>query len=212
MDNKAALVAWMCLVLHTAAGAQAAGETGWPSPQVGDQWKYRTIDLWTNKETFTFDQQLVAIEPDRLVIRITASNAPEARTARLGKSTFPCRTMRNSSAETCQGLFRFPMRVGDSYEVEKWPYSNGNGYFSHRCKVAAEENISVPAGTLAAVRVDCEGTWTLVFEGQRTGRVVESFWYVPAVHRIGKQKSLVYDAGGKLDNQTQTELVQFTRP
>ena len=184
-------------------------DVGLPAPKIGNVWKYRTIDLWNNRETSTFESELVRIQPERLVLRVKSSQAQNLRTVNSGRDWSTCRRMQNSDVEVCAGVTEFPLRVGKKFRFAKLPWGDGKGYVSEECEAKGLEQVTVPAGTFDTIRVECEGFWTRVFDGSGSGRVAEKSWYAPKVNRSVKWTYVDHNSNGTLDHQTQTELVEF---
>ena len=57
------------------ANAQLQFPVGPPTPRIGEVARYRTIDLWNNKEQSTTEIELVEIQRDRLVTMLKISTA-----------------------------------------------------------------------------------------------------------------------------------------
>lgn len=101
------------------------------------------------------------------------------------------------------------MKVGDKYDFKELPWTNGNGHYSESCAVTGSEAVTVPAGTFQTLKIECDGTWTRVFEGSGSGKVTETLWYSPKVNRLVKSAYDDRNAAGKLENRSITELVEF---
>jgi hypothetical protein len=191
--------------------AQATGQYGIPEPKVGNTWRYRTIDLWNNKELFSWELELVEIQPDRLIHRMTNVETRVTQTQRTDRDLSPCRRDVGADNEVCVGALAFPLRVGDKYQYERQPWPNGNGYYSGKCKAAAAENVTVPAGTYETIRVECKGTWTRVSGGALSGNITQTLWYSTKVNRLVKWIFIDYKPSGKreADTKRQTEMIEF---
>jgi hypothetical protein len=180
-----------------------------PSPKVGDQWRFRTIDLWTERETGALHSELVEITADRYVERRTGPTDPQARAEYRTHEWNPCRALKGSDAEYCGGAYRFPMTVGAKYQYEKSPWTNGEGYFSSKCEVSAYERVKVPAGEFDAFKIACNGFWSRVVGGSTTGRYTELYWYSPQVNRTVASETVSFRSNGNADNKTRSELVEY---
>jgi len=198
--------------LPISAGAQASAVAEPPTPKVGEVWKYQQVDLWNNSQLDVWEDELVEIQADGLVFRSKSSKDATPKTRYNGRGLAPCRKMRDSDAEMCDGAFAFPLRVGGKHSYDKRPWRNGDGHNSADCEVKDVEKVTVPAGTFDAFRVDCQGAWQRVFgEGLRkSGRTEESHWYSPTVNSLVKSIYRSYTGSGKLYTQEQTELTEFT--
>jgi len=194
----------------TLAYSQVQFPVSLPALKVGDTAKYRTVDLWNNKELSTSQNELVEIQNDRLVTRFTTSTAPEPRTAHFTREWQPCRTMRNSDQAVCAGAFKFPMQLANKHTYEKLPWPNGNGHSTATCEVKAEEKVNVPAGAFDTVRIECAGYYNRVFDGSFSGRQMDVYWYGPTIGRLVKSQHFDFTSSGSPFNKTQTELIEFT--
>jgi hypothetical protein len=192
------------------SGAQVQFPVSMPASQVGEVAKYRTIDLWNNKELSTAETEIVELQPDRIVSRSKRSDQAGTRTTLTTREWQPCRNMQNSDKMVCAGSFKFPMELGARHKYENLPWPNGTGHSSGDCEVKAEEKVTVPAGNFDAVRIECSGYWNRVFGGTFTGRQVETIWYAPKISRMVKfQFTDYYSSGGGVFNKTLTELTEF---
>lgn len=200
----------LTLTLATATWAQVQFPVNAPTSKLGEIAKYRNVDLWNNKELWTSQTELVEIQTDRFVSRVTSSDNPQPRASYFTREWQPCRTMQNSDQSVCAGAFKFPLQTGNKHAYEKLPWSNGNGHSSGSCEVKGEEKVTVPAGTFDAVRIECNGFWNRVFGGAFSGRVIETHWYAPKISRLLKTQYTDYNSGsGGIFNKTQTELTEF---
>lgn len=194
----------------TLAYAQVQFPIGFPAPKVGDTAKYRTVDLWNNKELSTSQTELVEIQNDRFVTRFMTSTDPAPRTVYFTREWQPCRAMRNSDQTVCAGSFKFPMQLGNKHTYEKLPWTNGDGHSTATCEVKAEEKVSVPVGAFDTVRIECAGFWNRVFNGNFSGRQTEVYWYAPTIGRLVKSQFMNFTSSGSPFDKTQTELVELT--
>jgi hypothetical protein len=137
--------------------------------------------------------------------------------------------------------FAFPLAVGKTWEVD---YTEDNPNREHKrehvhhvYRVIGWEDVTVPAATFHAIKVEAEGTWTAVVPaaiaavagskldaqgattvtqsartGERTatGRTYKAFWYVPAVKRLVKSVEEYYDNNGVRNERYTNELVSFS--
>ena len=189
--------------------AQAPAGAERPTPNVGDVWKFRTIDLWNNNELSTTHSELIEARADRLVVRATVAPSGEVSTLLFTRDLQPCRTMKDSTVEVCAGSLKFPLRVGEKHQFEKLPWPNGEGYNSATCEVKGQESVKVAAGTFDTYRVECTGNLTRVIGNAFTGRVDETLWYAPKVHRPVMTTYTDYRPSGGIYNRRKTELVEY---
>ena len=82
-------------------------------------------------------------------------------------------------------LMKFPMKPGGSYrseyDMETLPDAN---IVRHRrvTKIVGWEDVTVPAGTFRALRIESEGT-VQVSKKPKPGRSAVTAWYAPEVRR-----------------------------
>lgn len=135
----------------------------------------------------------------------------------------------------------FPLSVGKAWTVE---YSEDNPNRAHKnehfkttFKVTGWEDVTVPAGTFHALKIEGDGNWTAtmapavngaaatrvdaagttaVVQTQRqtattsSGRLYKGFWYVPSIKRWVKSEEDYYDSNGVRNEHFVGELVSFT--
>ena len=94
----------------------------------------------------------------------------------------------------------------------KWEHTNtrshptcGKTINELKNEVMGWEDVSVPAGTFRALRIDSNGYWR---NSCGSGRLAFRFWYAPKVKWHVKSESRVY-AGGQLFDGSIRELTSF---
>lgn len=134
----------------------------------------------------------------------------------------------------------FPLRVGKTWEID-YTENNPNRqhaseHFVHPYKVTGWEDVTVPAGTFRALKIESEGEWsavvapalgtlagsrvdasgaTTVMQSQRTtphtvsGRMYKAFWYVPAVKIWVKSTEEFYDSNNARSGYYVDELESY---
>lgn len=182
-----------------------------PSFKPGDRWTYRRIDGWNNTERSRTEIEFVSTEPERWVFR--SKNASGAFTTfRTNFDLQPCRAMRGSDQEVCTGAFKFPMSADFQNTYDKLPWMNGEGHSSARCEAKGNEDVTVPAGTFPAIRIECKGFWHRVFDlqqGGRSGRQEEIYWYSSVAKRPVKSQFVNSRPDGNPFDKWIDELVEF---
>jgi hypothetical protein len=203
------LVVGLAMLLgQVAAIGQDSPAFALPAPTVGSIWKYRQIDLQTDRELSTFQFELVEVQADRLIHKSTSSQYKGERTYRTDRDLSPCRKIRNDDKEICAGALKFPLRIGDKHRYDKQPWPNGEGYNTEQCEAKALESVTVPAGTFDAVRVECDGSWIQAFD-RYSGLVTETWWYAPKVNRFVKWTYTDRSVTKSIRVRTQSELTEF---
>jgi hypothetical protein len=201
-SSSAAALASAAILASVPAFGQ---EAPLPAPNVGDVWRFRRIDLWTDQETSVLEYRLVRLTPDRLVLENSATRRKLYRT----RDANPCRRPTPGEEQVCAGPFRFPLKVGNRHRYEDFPSSDRQVKLWADCVVAAREQVSVPAGSFDAYRIECDGTWTPVSREPLSGRWSETVWYAPAVHWWVKQTLFNRTWTGVLQDKTAFELIEY---
>jgi hypothetical protein len=101
----------------------------------------------------------------------------------------------------------FPMHPGKTWEhTNTYTHASCGATTSElKNEVVGWEDVTVPAGTFRALRIDSSGYWR-----NRCGsdRSQYKFWYVPAVKWFVKSESLIY-AGGRIYDGHILELKSY---
>ena len=180
------------IVLGCAALAVGAAESDpFERPQVkaGDSWAYRRVDYFTNQPEGLF-RDSVTFANER-VIQTVGQRGKDPQEI---DSTFTAEWNFVSSANggifnPDQGLFRFPLRPGDTHEARystKFPLQGAYEVrHERRVKVVGWEDVTVPAGKFRALRVESEGRFQRV-DTAISGTAKETAWYAPEVKRYVK--------------------------
>ena len=174
----ATLAAALCVAVATVVAQEAQR----PQVKVGDEWRfavYYTVPsdvpnrVWTvtgiSGETIDAKENG---EPLRLTAELNVLDSPRA-------------------SESNPGLLRFPLRVGDRWQVESnWIFKakGSRGTISTHVEVQALERVTVPAGEFVAYRLLARGRLGGVSPSNTffAGEVVTTYWYAPAARAIVK--------------------------
>ncbi len=236
--SKANWIVVAGILLATSARGQTVPA---PSVAANDTWTYEsTTEIGGNfrqtREEITVDhagQGSIAVT-DRTVgsnaaARQTLTNADWSRVHSV-----------NGKQTVVNQPLQFPLRVGKSWTIE---YSednpnreHSNEHFRSPYKVIGWEDVTVPAGTFHAMKVEAEGEWTAtiapsvtagavahvdrfgatsVTQSNRTGpssasgRTYKAFWYVPEVKRWVKSVEEYYSSNGQRTSSYKVELASY---
>jgi hypothetical protein len=187
-----------------------------PDLQVGDQWTYRTVDLWKNEESTQFEFVVTQAKGDSLKLErtiiapATATDVgiPSTRTADRSTWTF-------ASRNTIEGkyvTFAFPLEPGKTWEFEYSTKSANGDVVVHKRTARAEtwEDVEVPAGKFHALKVIHSGTYTRrARTGSFSGNVSEIFWYAPEVKRFIKREFRDTVGHARTHDQVREELMAY---
>lgn len=104
---------------------------------------------------------------------------------------------------------KFPLVVGENWKG-KYEVTGLNGAKSKAdidFKVVAKEQVTTPAGTYEAFKVESSG-WITGVSWQGSFRTTNITWYAPVIHRMVKNEYKDY-RNNRLWNDTVTELKSF---
>ncbi|MBS3911966.1 MAG: hypothetical protein KGZ70_09100 [Hydrogenophaga sp.] len=104
---------------------------------------------------------------------------------------------------------KFPLVVGETWKgkYEVTGLSGARSKADIDFKVVAKEQVTTPAGTYEAFKVESSG-WVTGVSWQGSFRTTNTTWYAPAIHRIVKSELKDY-RNNRLWNDTVTELKSF---
>lgn len=216
----------LLLAAHcVASAAQDTQVVAKPAVAVGDHWIYRTLNtrasypklvLMLTRVSYV-KEDAIAVVDTLLHVEGADSPAAKARVGRrpgesAGESIFTAEWnyVADSSGAVYSpnsGHLRFPLQVGKSYaansELRRPRLGAKVGWrYTRNVQVVGWEDVTVPAGTFRALKIDVTGQYVRLHDG-RPGSDRWVFWYVPETKRWAK--SFYEDA----DGSTTTELVEF---
>ena len=136
--------------------AQAADLTiDKPDVKVGDIWKYRILDGFTNEPKFEINFRTVSISDSEITVRMTWKGNQNSRLAIFDRQW---NMLDDGTAkwDPSRSEFKFPMRVGESW-ARRYQVTNIKTGATSACisdaKVAANEKVTVPAGTFDTIYI-----------------------------------------------------------
>ncbi|WP_286542659.1 hypothetical protein [Variovorax fucosicus] len=233
------------------AGALACSTIGWaqeaPAPALheGDKWVYSlkvekppagsSIRHWENTiQRVSSTGMVLATKP-------VDSNLPATETA--FEKDWSRMVSINGRTTTTNKYFDFPLRVGKTWEVavtQEHPTPNVKLLRNKLdYKVIGWEEVTVPAGTFKALKIEADGEWYNEFERTNavassvvqagtaggtsiaqtrspttpeplTGRFYRAFWYVPEAKREIKSVLETINQRGGISQRDTAELESFT--
>jgi uncharacterized protein (DUF3084 family) len=209
-------VALLFSVIAVSAAAADEGAVERPQIKAGERWTYRftrtgpkvkhpKVRVYELLVTFVGPKavQSVQTQPDGRQFDTTWT--PEWNVVN---------DMRSGSFFPDSGVFRFPLRPGatyaSTYEVVRPKADTTDAKHTLEVRVAGWEEVTVPAGTFRALRVDATGTsQRLDRYTRRAGTVHYVYWYVPEVKRWAKMTMEGFDGRGLPAAQESEELVFY---
>jgi hypothetical protein len=189
------------------------GEVPAPALRVGDEWGYVMRDAMTG------------LTSDRARLRVTAVDAGgyEMTDSSQAVGTFAVRYDRNLNPlrrrnvvfEPAYPRFAFPLAIGKTWQAEvrstQLPAQRYSTLLQRlSATVKGWERVTVPAGTLTALRVDLAIDWRDTDDTQVWGNSSESFWYAAGVRNAVFHHRVDFDQGRMESNNSVTELESLT--
>ena len=198
------------LIVVTSATALAETQALAPDVHVGDMWRYRTVDGFTNETTLEYSHRLVEINDREFVIQLQ-NKGKQGSALRFYTHDWNSLDSGDAKFEPYFPTYKFPLKVGAELQQEyKTLMTNGQvstGFLKTR--VVAFEKVTVPAGTFDAFKeeyvtevIDADSNATT-----RTGRV--TIWYAPAVKNLVRRETIVL-ANGRVRSKEVDELVVYS--
>lgn len=180
--------------------------------KVGDRWIYHQWDQL--QQTLVKTYELRVSFADRKVIHTVVTRQDQRETDAMWtaewNSTFSVLGEGVINPET--GFFRFPLRVGDTYDTRFEIAFPQRGSLRVRreytVKVVGWEEVKVAAGTFRALHLEAEGSWQRL-DGAGRGRLRSAFWYAPEAKRWVKNILEVHGPRGPSVHHVE-ELVLFS--
>lgn len=189
-------------VFSFAAQAQDPAQVDKPEPKVGDTRIYAALEPISRVEQRTEELTVTEVTDSQIQITDKVSSV----VATYDRDWALKQVGSRSYIPSIQAL-TFPMKVG-----KKWEHSNsyahercGNTTSDLKSEVIGWEDVTVPAGTFRALRIDSSGYWK---NNCGSDRLAYKFWYVPKVKWLVKSEALTF-AGGRLYDGQIRELKAF---
>jgi hypothetical protein len=199
------------LVLATLASAVPAQDAPVPRPQVkpGDSWTYRRVDHIDGQKSV---QKLEVTFANDRAIHLVQTNARGDKETDVSMTAEwnTVSSARDVIFEPHTGLFRFPLRAGDSWKstyTAKFARQDYEVRHERTVTVAGWEEVRVPAGNFRALKIVSEGALQRS-DRPGPGRAREVVWYVPEVKRLVKW---TFEAGTRMKpvQSWEFELVSY---
>lgn len=175
--------------------------------QVGAMYRYQFIDLWKKDEVVrTVTQKVKSVDGDVALLEI-----PEESGAVMKLDLKSHSFIRQDRQGVLENV-RFLTQVGESWKYEvSYPNERRTGYITkskNSAKFVGWEDVTVPAGTFRAAKIEHEGWYTL-FEGGQ-GRQSNTVWYAPSIAKVVRDIYINYTPqGARIWRQEEWRLSQY---
>ena len=231
------------LALASVAASAAAQAETVPAPNLAlnDCWTYQqTVEDRTGWHQSRVEFSVTRTGSPLIALSSKPVDSTMPATDSLGRSDWSRYRSVNGHDTLVNRPFAFPMSTGKSWQVE---YSedhpnraHSSEHFKTEFKVVGWEDVTVPAGTFHALKVEGNGEWqaaiapavqaaagartdgqgsTFVMQNNRitattvSGRTYKAFWYVPGVKRWVKTTEEYYDSNGIRNERFGDELESY---
>ncbi len=234
----AALAIVMCPAAHAAPVEPAAA----PKLQPNDTWTYqdtveKRVGGWHQTHVET---TLVRAGPKIIVVTSKQVGSTMPPLERMAGADWSRSRSVNGLQTIVNPPLSFPLADGKSWTVDYMEADPNRLHSSEHIKVtytvAGAEDVTVPAGTFRAIKIEADGEWTAAMaaaqsnlSGTRTdatgatmvtqtnrvkpatfsGRLYKAFWYVPSVKKWAKSVEEYFDANGARNERVLEELESY---
>ena len=201
------LLFWIAFASGVVQGADSYEK---PSVHVGDIWKYRVQDGFTNETKFEIEYRVVTLTDTEITTRLAWKGTPSKGLAIFDRQ-WNMIDDGNNKWDPLRPEFKFPIHIGDAW---KQPFQvanlkNGSQFSSFiSTKVEAHEKITVPAGTFYTLRIEMDIDVRATGISTSVTKHKIKIWYAPEVNRSIRQESQTF-ADGRMREQSITELTEY---
>ena len=232
-----------CLVACGMAAAATVRAQTAPAPVIAsnDSWTYEhTVEIGPRFSQAREEITVLHASAGSVALSIKQVGSPAPPVDQLVEPDWSRIRSVNGHETVVNRPFAFPLSVGKSWTIE-YTEDHPNRlhtseHFRTPYKVVGWEDVTVPAGTFHALKIEADGEWfaaiapavsagsaarvdaqgsTTVVQTNRTapstatGRTYKAFWYVPAVKRWVKDVEEYYGANGTRTSSYRDELQSY---
>lgn len=188
----------------------AAAQTPAPDVRIGDIWKYRSLDGFTQEVQFEVTNRVVELANSEVVVQV--------HNLKTDKSSLHYYNTDGNEIDNGDGKYdpyfpeyKFPLAVGSTWTGRyTWLPSSGSasaGFVS--AKVLPMEKITVAAGTFDTYRIERDVEVRTSDANSMVTNTHQITWYSPAVHRFVRREITV-TRDGRVRMKNAFELVEYT--
>lgn len=233
---------WLTILGVIPAACVAAQQPAGPRVSANDTWTYQdTVESRSGWRQNRTDLTVVRAGASEIVVSSRPSGSSLPPTEQLAGPDWSRVRSVNGQQTVVNRPLVFPLNIGRAWEVDYTDNQPSNRAHSSEhyhsvYKVTGWEDVTVPAGTFHALKIEAEGTWsaviapsvgsvagsrvdahgatTVIQTGRTTaapvsGRTYKAFWYVPAVKRWVKADEEYYDPNGVRNQRFLDELTAY---
>lgn len=234
-------IIWLALLGAFLAVPALAQSAGAPSVRANDTWTYRnTVQRRGGWHQADIAFTVTRVESGTIALDVKQAGSPMPPHEVLADRDWSRTRSVNGHLTVVNRPLAFPLSVGKTWLIdytEDHPNrQHSSEHFHTVYKVVGWEDVSVPAGTFHALKIEGEGQWsaavapavaavsgarvdaqgtTTLMQTRRitprvaTGRLYKAFWYVPAAKRWVKSLEEYYDSNGVRNEMYMDELESY---
>lgn len=204
------LILALVITCSVFGNANADSQIEAPDIHVGDYWRFRTVDGFTNETTLEFTQRVVEVNDHEIVIQLQNKSIKKTE-LRYYNRHWNSLDVGSTKFDPYYPAFKFPMSVGVTWRQEfRSTSTNGqsNSAFMNG-KVLALEKVTVPAGIFDAYRIesDIESHGTDANANSSKGH--KTTWYAPAI-KYYVRSEITVSSEGRVRSKSVDELVEYS--
>lgn len=201
------LIFYVLIISGFVSQAWADGPINIPDVHIGDLWKYRIIDGYTNETILEFVHLIVKLDDKEIVIQVQNKQSSGRRLQYFNREWNQLESG-EIKWEPYNPENKFPLQVGATWNQEVKASNNRGGSRSIYVKasIVALENVKVPAGNFDAYRIERDVEER---SNNSDATVVKSravIWYAPAVKKYVRKENTVYSNG----RERSKEIIELT--
>lgn len=195
-------------ILGISGTAWADSSVGIPDVHVGDIWKYRSLDGYTNETKVEFSHRIVKLTDQEITIQIKNKNVQGEKLQFLTREWNPI-DIDGTKFEPFYPEYKFPMSVGASWTQEYKTFNISGSAGFVKAKVTAQEKVTVPAGTFDAYRIErnIEVQSTTADANTTKGLIIT--WYAPSVKKYVRREVMTF-SNGRERSKGIDELLEYS--
>jgi hypothetical protein len=231
---------FLAVALLLAAPARAESLAA-PRIEVNDSWVYQnTVEDKTGWHQTRVETAVERVGPTTIALSSKQAGSTMPPVEVLTGADWSRTRSVNGHETVVNRPLSFPLSVGKTWTVEYAEdhpnRQHSNEHLKQPYKVTGWEDVTVPAGTFHALKIEGDGDWTAtaapavsamagsrvdaqgpttlvqtnrVIPGTSSGRTYKAFWYVPSVKKWVKAVEEYYSSNGIRSWRITSELVSF---
>jgi hypothetical protein len=184
-----------------------------PDVHIGDIWKYKVLDGYSNETTGQFSNRIVKVDDKGIVFQSRNLLNKDASKQNLIYATREWNVFDNGN-QAWDPFFpehKFPLSVGKTWsQVYKGSTTEGKSLSSFmKAKIVAFSKVTVPAGTFDAYRIEQDHETRNTSEDANVSKHHIVIWYAPIVKRYVRRERTSFSNGRERDKRIE-ELFEYS--